>query len=64
MFDQKPKINIYKQLQNAIYLIIIYKKKINLFSKFSKKVIGFIGKFKKSSKNKQQRKWIKKLAHY
>jgi hypothetical protein len=42
MIYQKPKTNIYKQLQNAIYLLRIYIKKIEIFYKLSKKVMGFI----------------------
>jgi hypothetical protein len=42
MIYQKPKTNIYKQLQNAIYLLSIYIKKIEIFYKLSKKIMGFI----------------------
>jgi hypothetical protein len=31
IYNQKPQIDIYKQLQNAIYLLSIYKKKIDIF---------------------------------
>jgi hypothetical protein len=30
IYDQKPQIDIHKQLQNAIYLLSIYKKKIDI----------------------------------
>jgi hypothetical protein len=40
MIYQKPKTNIYKQLQNAIYLLSIYKENINIFSKFLEKSYG------------------------
>ncbi len=42
IYNQKPQIDIYKQLQNAIYFLSIYKKKINIYFKISKKVMGFI----------------------
>jgi hypothetical protein len=64
MMYQKLKTNIYKHLQNVIYLLNIFKKKINICLKFSEKVMGFIMKFKNSYKNKQQSKQIRKLAHY
>jgi len=37
------KTKIYKQLQYAIYLISIYKNKIDIFSKFLENIMGFIG---------------------
>jgi hypothetical protein len=40
MIYQKPKINIYKQLQNANYLLSIYKNKIGIFYEVSKKSYG------------------------
>jgi hypothetical protein len=54
------KKNIYKQLQGAIYLLRIYKNKIDIFSKLLEKVMGFIVymqvkkilQFKNKNKNK------------
>jgi len=40
MILSKTKINIYKQLQNANYLLRIYKKKIHIFLNFQKKLQG------------------------
>jgi hypothetical protein len=43
MIDQKPKTHIYKQLQNVIYLLSIYRNNITIYSKFLEKVMGYIG---------------------
>jgi hypothetical protein len=40
MIYQKPKTNIYKQLQNANYLLSIYKNKIGIFYELSEKSYG------------------------
>jgi len=40
MSYQKPKTNIYKQLQNGIYLLSIYKNKIDIIYKISKNNYG------------------------
>jgi hypothetical protein len=80
MIYQNQKLTFTK-LQNVIYILSIYKNNINIFSKFSEKVMGYIGwkkygvyrqekvmgfisKFIKSCKSKQQSKRIKKLTHY
>jgi hypothetical protein len=47
--NQKPQIDIYKQLQKAIYFLIIYKKKIDIYFKISEKVMGF---------NKVEKVWV------
>jgi hypothetical protein len=31
IYNQKPQIDIYKQFQNAIYLLSTYKKKIDIY---------------------------------
>jgi len=36
------KMSIYKQLQDAIYLLRIYKNKIDIFSKLLEKVMGYV----------------------
>jgi hypothetical protein len=51
IYNQKPQIDIYKQLQNAIYLLSIYKKKKYGVNKQEK-----IAKFKKSYQKKKQSK--------
>jgi hypothetical protein len=38
IYNKKPQTDIYKKLQNAIYLLSIYKKKKDIFLKFQKKL--------------------------
>jgi hypothetical protein len=43
LWFQKPKTKIYKQLKYAIYLLSIYKNKIDIISTLLEKIMGFIG---------------------